>query len=146
MQQPPASSPIPGSRIADYRNSTPRLVRLYGLGDRGARVAREIGRDAGANVVVRSGSRPVGWREIAGDTPEPKINMVVIVCGEGDQSLFRADDHKPDSLVTFVVLQETGNAPVGGDEDFALVRNQSDLFVTTSDADYVSDLIDNLAS
>ena len=52
----------------------------------------------------------------------------------------------PNSLVTFVVLQKVSNALVAGHASFARVRNQSDLFVTTSDADYVSDLIDNLAS
>lgn len=145
MQQQIPSS-IPGSRIADYRNSKPRGVRLYGLGDRGARVVSEIGRDVGPNVMVRSGSQPVGWHEIAGGLSDANTNIVVIVCGEGDQSLFRAGDSKPDSLVTFVVLQKVSNALVAGDENFALARNQSDLFVTTSDAEYVSDLVDNLAS
>ena len=145
MQQQ-ITPPIPGNRIADYRNSKPRFVRLYGLGDRGASLARAIAREAGPNVAIKSGSQPVGWHEIAGDMPDPNTNMVVIVCGEGDQVLFKADGNKPDSLVTFVVLQKISNALVAGDENFARVRNQSDLFVTTSDADYVSDLIDNLAS
>ncbi len=145
MQQQIAP-PIPGGRIADYRNSQPRFVRLYGLGDRGASLAHAIAREAGPNVAIRSGSEPVGWHEIAGEMPDPNTNMVVIVCGEGDQALFKADGNKPDSLVTFVVLQKVSNALVAGDENFARVRNQSDLFVTTSDADYVSDLIGNLAS
>jgi len=143
---PQFNAPIPGGRIDDYRNSKPRFIRLYGLGDRGAKIARDIGRQAGPNVAVKSGSQPVGWHEIAGDMPDPNTNMVVIVCGEGDQVLFKADEDKPDSLVTFVVLQKVSNALVVGDENFARARNQSDLFVTTSDADYVSDLIDNLAS
>jgi hypothetical protein len=141
-----SASPIPGGRIGDYRNSKQRFVRLYGLGPRGASVASDIGRAAGPNVAVKSGTQPAGWREIAGDMPDPKTNMVVIVCGEGDQALFKADDNKPDSLVTFVVLQKVSNALIAGDENFARARNQCDLFVTTSDTDYVSDLIDNLAS
>ena len=87
MQQQ-MTPPIPGNRIADYRNSKPRFVRLYGLGDRGASLARAIAREAGPNVAIKSGSQPVGWHEIAGDMPDPKTNMVVIVCGEGDQALF----------------------------------------------------------
>ncbi len=145
MQQPIASS-IPGGRIDGYRNSRPRSVRLYGLGQRGMEIARHIGRQAGANVAVKSGSDRVGWHEIAGDMPDPDTNMVIIVCGDGDQALFDADEHKPDSLVTFVLLQKTSNALVVGDENFARARSRSDLFVTTSDADYVVDLIENLAS
>src|SRR4029077_12400649 len=77
MQQQ-MTPPIPGNRIADYRNSKPRFVRLYGLGDRGASLARAIAREAGPNVAIKSGSQPVGWHEIAGDMPDPKTNMVVI--------------------------------------------------------------------
>ena len=109
MQQQIAP-PIPGGRIADYRNSKPRFVRLYGLGDRGASLAHAIAREAGPNVAIKSGSQPVGWHEIAGEMPDPNTNMVVIVCGEGDQALFKADGNKPDSLVTFVVLQKVSNA------------------------------------
>ena len=72
--------------------------------------------------------------------------MVVIVCGEGDQVLFNADQDKPKSLVTFVLLQKISNALVVADENFAKARNRCDLFVTTSDADYVGDLISNLVS
>ena len=51
---------------------------------------------SGPNVAIRSGSQPVGWHEIAGDMPDPNTNMVVIVCGEGDQALFKADGNKPE--------------------------------------------------
>jgi hypothetical protein len=143
MQQ---QSAVPGVRISDYRNSTPRAVRLYGLGEKGAAIVRDIGRNAGANVAVGSGNRSVGWPDIAGDGAGSGVNMIVIVCGEGDQILFNGDDNKPDSLVTFVVLQKTSNALVATDEKFARARNRCDLFVTTSDTDYVGELIDNLAS
>jgi hypothetical protein len=143
MQLPNA---VPGVRISDYRNSTPRAVRLYGLGEQGARIVRDISRNAGANVAVGSGNRSVGWPDIAEDGADRGVNMIVIVCGEGDQILFNGDDNKPDSLVTFVVLQKTSNALVATDEKFARARNRCDLFVTTSDTDYVGELIDNLAS
>jgi hypothetical protein len=144
MQQP--SVAVPGARISDYRNSEPRAVRLYGLGERGATIVRDIGRNTGANVAVGSGNRSVGWSDIAGGADDAGVNLIVIVCGEGDQILFDGDDDKPDSLVTFVVLQKTSNALVVTDEKFARARNRCDLFVTTSDTDYVGELIDNLAS
>jgi hypothetical protein len=145
MQQSPTSS-VPGNRIARYRNSQPRFVRVYGLGEYGGQIARHIGGWAGPNVAVRSGNQAVGWPEIAGDEADPETNMIVVVCEEGDHVLFNADHNKPKSLVTFILLQKVSNALVVADENFAKARNRCDLFVTTSDADYVSDLINNLAS
>ena len=70
--------------------------------------------------------------------------MIVIVCAEGDEGLFRPEQGKPDMLVTFVLL--TVNRLAAGDQRLAKARGFADLFVTTSDVDYVSELIDNLAS
>ncbi len=78
--------------------------------------------------------------------PAPATNMIVIVCAEGDERLFRPEHGKPDMLVTFVMLQSIGDPRAAGEQRVANARGFSDLFVTTSDADYVSDLIDNLAS
>ena len=145
MQLSPDTT-IPGSRIAGYRNSKPRSVRLYGLGEQGAKIVRNVGAQSGPNVAVGSGNHRAGWPEIAGSTTDPDVNMVVIVCGEGDHLLFNGDDNKPDLLVTFVLVQKISNALVVTDERFSRARNHCDLFVTTSDTDYVSDLIGNLAS
>jgi hypothetical protein len=98
------------------------------------------------NVEIVTNARPVGWDELADERPGERTNMLVIVCAEGDERLFRPERGKPDMLVTFVLLQSTGSMPAAGDERVANVRGFSDLFVTTSDADYVAELIDNLAS
>src|SRR5215467_13111891 len=95
--------PVPGRRIGDYRNSMPRLVRLFGLGAAGSRIAGDVLRQGRPNVAVGTGAGPVGWAEVVGATPERDTNMIVIVCAEGDQALFQADDDKPASLVTFVL-------------------------------------------
>jgi hypothetical protein len=144
-QQSPNSS-APGGRIVRYRNSEPRSVRLFGLGEKGAKIVGEIGAQSRPNVAVLSSSKRAGWPEIAGDKSGAETNMVVIVCGEGDQILFDGDENKPGPLVTFVLLQDTSNALIVTNEKFSRARNRCDLFVTTSDADYVSDLIGNLAS
>ena len=142
----PETAPIPGGRIAGYRNSSPRLIRLLGLGEHGSRIAREVATRGFPNVEVETNARPVGWDDIAKERPGQRTNMVVIVCGEGDEGLFSPSRGKPDMLVTFVVLKETGAAPATDDPRLAQMRGLSDLFVTTSDSDYVVDLIDNLAS
>jgi hypothetical protein len=137
---------IPGGRIGHYRNSSPRLIRLLGLGDAGAKVARAVSKRGLPNVEVMTNAKPVGWDELAEERPGERTNMLVIVCAEGDERLFRPERGKPDMLVTFVLLQDTGRMQSAGDDRLANARGFSDLFVTTSDADYVAELIDNLAS
>jgi hypothetical protein len=146
MQPAPDLATIPGRRIGHYRNSARRVIKLYGLGQTGATIAQAIGARGLPNVEVRTGSRAAGWDEIAGREPDPATNMVVIVCGEGDEGLFRPERTRPPSLVTFVLLQRQGNLLVVREECVSRARGSADLFVTTSDRDYVADLIDNLAS
>ena len=137
-----AAPDIPGRRIDDYRNSSPRLIRLLGLGTEGGEVVARLRRRP--NVTVVTNTRPVGWNEVTDDSARP--NMVVIVCAEGDEALFRPEQGKPDMLVTFVLLQSDETPLAPGDQRLAQARRYSDLFVTTLDADYVAELIDNLAS
>jgi hypothetical protein len=146
MQPAADLAAIPGRRIGHYRNSARRRIKVYGLGRTGASVAQAVGARGLPNVEVRSGSSAVGWDEIAGAQPDPATNMVVIVCGEGDEELFRPERGRPSSLVTFVLLQRQGNLLVVRQDSVAQARSAADLFVTTSDRDYVADLIDNLAS
>ncbi len=137
---------IPGARIDHYRNSSPRLIRLLGLGEKGGKVARIVAKRGLPNVEVLTDAKPVGWKEVANDRAGARTNMVVIVCAEGDERLFRPEQGKPDMLVTFVLLQSIGDLRAAGEQRVANARGFSDLFVTTSDIDYVSELIDNLAS
>ena len=146
MSSAPAAAAIPGGRIGNYRNSSPRLIRLLALGDVGGKVVRIVAERGLANVDVLTDSGPIGWTELAKGRPGTHTNMIVIVCAEGDERLFRPEQGKPDMLITFVLLQRSGNLHAVGEQGLAKARGVSDLFVTTSDADYVSELIDNLAS
>ena len=140
-----AAAAIPGSRIAGYRNSSPRSIRLLGLGDSGCKVVRSVAKRGLPNVDIMTDAKPVGWNDVAGEHPAVRTNMVVIVCAEGDERLFRPSG-KPDMLVTVVLLQGDDGAGIADERRLATARGFSDLFVTTSDPDYVSELIDNLAS
>src|ERR1700724_1511177 len=91
MGTAPDLTTIPGRRIGGYRNSARRFIKLYGLGETGASVAQAVGRRGLPNVEVRTGTGAAGWREIAGGAPDRDTNMVVIVCGEGDEELFRPE-------------------------------------------------------
>ena len=145
MEPAPNLAAIPGRRIGHYRNSSRRSIKLYGLGKTGASVAQSVGARGLPNVEIRTGERAASWAEIAG-AHDPATNMVVIVCGEGDEGLFRPERDRPGSLVTFVLLQREGDLLVVRKESLVGARGAADLFVTTSDRDYVADLIDNLAS
>jgi hypothetical protein len=142
----PAGPAIPGARIAGYRNSSPRRIRLLGLGEYGSQVAREVAACGFTNVEVITEARPLGWEEIAEKRASERANMIIVVCGEGDERLFSPAQGRPEMLVTFVVVTENADAPLGDDRPLAKIRGQSDLFVTTSDKDYVRELVDNLAS
>lgn len=146
MEFLPGAAAIPGSRIAGYRNSSPRSIRLLGLGEDGSRIARKVATRGLPNVEVLTNVRPVGWDDIAKQRPGERTNMIVIVCGEGDERLFNPVQGKPDMLITFVMVKQSGHIPATDDRRVANMRGLSDLFVTTSDSDYVGDLIDNLAS
>lgn len=142
----PLSVALPGARIGGYRNSLPRRIRLMGLGAEGSRIARSVAGRGWRNVEVVTRARPVGWDEIAPQPESERINMVVLVCGEGDERLFDPVAGKPGMLVTFVVVTEGGVPSMPDGPRAARMRGLADLFVTTSDSDYVGDLIENLAS
>jgi hypothetical protein len=146
MNSPAPAAVIPGYRIEGYRNSAPRLIRLVGLGEAGSKIARIVAERALPNVEVMTKAMPVGWADVASARSGAYANMIVIVCAEGDQQLFCPERGRPGMLVTFVLLRNNGSPDAVLDPQVATPRSSSDLFVTTSDADYVSDLIDNLAS
>ena len=146
MNSPAPAAIVPGSRVAGYRNSSPRLIRLLGLGDAGGGVVGKVAERGLANVEVMTNARPVDWDDVATERHGAPVNMIVIVCAQGDERLFCPERGKPDMLVTFVLLQSNGSLDAAVDRRVANARSFSDLFVTTSDPDYVSDLIDNLAS
>lgn len=136
---------IPGGRIEGYRNSSPRRVCLLGLGDVGGKVARAVAERGLSNVAVVTSVNPVGWDDLVTERAEARANLIIIVCTEGDEGLFRPEQGKPDMLVTFVLLRNDMLPDTSADKPGANVRRFSDLFVTTTDPDYVSELIENLA-
>jgi hypothetical protein len=135
-----------GARIDHYRNSSPRLIKLLGVGDQGGKIVRMVAKRNRPNVEVFANEKPVGWKDLTQDRSGERTNMIVIVCAEGDERLFRPEQGKPDMLVTFVVLHSHGNGYSATNRRAANAREFADLFVTTSDIDYVAELIDNLAS
>jgi hypothetical protein len=135
-----------GARIDHYRNSSPRLIKLLGVGDQGGKIARTVAKLNRPNVEVFTNEKPVGWKVLTQGRSGERANMIVIVCAEGDERLFRPEQGKPDMLVTFVVLHNHRSDYSATNKRAANAREFADLFVTTSDIDYVAELVDNLAS
>ena len=144
---PTASTAIPGMRISNYRNSAPRAIRLIGLGAEACELASQIRQRGLPNVAIMACDAVIDWPDIVEETMGGDLNMIVIVSAEGDVRLFRPVAGRPDVLVTFVLLQRKGNLLEPELEpNLEQARAFADLFVTTTDSDYVSELIDNLAS
>lgn len=148
MQPATPATVIPGTRISNYRNSAPRAIALVGLGATASELVDRLARRGLPNVATATATRAIDWNHAVGDAAGRRPDMIVIVCGSGDAELFRPGPHRPTILVTFVLLQ-CGNEALRQDTfspDAARARTHCDLFVTTSDPDYVAELIDNLAS
>jgi hypothetical protein len=149
---PTTGSPaIPGMRIPNYRNSARRAIRLIGLGAAASELVGRIAQRGLPNVAIMTHAAAIDWRAVAGDATDRDLNLIVIVCHESDARLFRPVGDRPAVLVTFVLLQSKGDLlargePRHGFAHLERARAFSDLFVSTSDADYVSELIGNLAS
>jgi hypothetical protein len=140
-----AAPAIPGARISNYRNSTPCNIRLVGLGAAGTEAVRGIARLGMSNVAITTRNTTFDWQQVAPVGAD--LNLLVIVCAEGDEHLFEPAANRTEMPVTFVLLQEKpGRTAAVLDGKLPRARAGVDLFVTTSDADYVCELIANLAS
>lgn len=139
-------SAIPGQRISDYRNSTPRTITLVGLGATAAGLVGAVDQHGMPNVAPVGISGPLVWSEIAGVQPEPNLDIIVIVCAECDAGLLPTAGRRPDVPVTLVLLTMRDRPATMKKGDFERARRCADLFVTTSDPDDVSELVANLAS
>ena len=83
---------------------------MVGLGAVAGTVVREVARRGLPNVAITNADAPVGWQDILGP-PRGDLDMIVIVCGEEDERLFRPDAARPKVLVTFVLLEQGPSRP-----------------------------------
>lgn len=137
----------PGLRIDDYRNSSPRYIKVLGIGKRaGAIIARhnELHRD---NVLTQGELDPAGLRPM--DEPVNGItpNAVVVIYETGDEVRFPFLAERTASMLSMVVLETEGTTATGiENKRLREIRAVADLYVTTSDPEFVAELIGNLAS
>lgn len=138
---------LPGQRIDDYSNSTPRYVKVLGIGDKARGIVASFTDAHRGNVLVTGNlmlKRPVAMDEpVDGLRP----NAVVVVYQKGDEVKFPFLTDRTASMLSFIVIEADDDDPdAEARRTLREIQAVADLYVTTSDGDFVAELIDNLAA
>ena len=136
----------PGRRIEEYRNSSPRYVKVLAIGDGAEMIVATVNRGR-ENILTTGRLETDRIREMDEPINGLRPNAVVIVYQRGDEVRFPFKTERTASMLSVVVLEEAGSG-TGAESDATLraIRKIADLFVTTSDAEFVNELVDNLGS
>ena len=135
----------PGKRIDGYRNSEPRIVKVIGVGSAAGKAVERYNRARYGNVLapihVDAGS-PVRIDQ-AVDGVQPNA-IVLVLHGTFNHFPF-VIERTAATLSVILVEPENGTeeTPQGA---LPQVRAVADLFISTSDLDFVHELVENLAS
>jgi len=137
----------PGRRIDDYRNSMPRYVKVLGVGD-SARNFIETFNEAHRDNVITSGQlNPMGLMPMDEPVDGIRPNAVIVIYERGEDVKFPFLTDRTASMLSFVVLETGGRTPDAAEHRrLRQIQAVADLYVTTSDTDFVTELVDNLAS
>ena len=137
----------PGTRIQGYRNSAPRFVKVVAMGPEAEAALAALNRRERDNILM-SGRVDAG-APLPMDAPVDgvKPHAVIIVHQQGESAAFPFLVERTASMLSLVVLETTG--PLNEQNEnptMRRIRALADLFVTTSDREFVKELVDNLAS
>lgn len=135
----------PGRRIEGYRNSRPRIVKVLGVGDSASAVVRRYGRSRGANVLAPATGDPDRPESLDARVDGLAPHAVVLVLQGQPERLPFVIERTAAMLSVVLIEPETGRTDHGAGI-LPSVRAVADLFVSTSDPDFVDDLVANLAS
>lgn len=138
---------LPGQRIDDYRNSVPRYVKVLGIGDTARDIVASFTDARRGNVLTTGMLAPKA--PMAMDEPVDGLrpNAVVVVYQKGEEVTFPFLTDRTASMLSFVVLESGDDEPEPeARRKLREIQAVADLFVTTSDRDFVAELVDNLAA
>jgi hypothetical protein len=141
-----AASTRRGQRLQSYRNSVPREVKLIGVGQGGLEIVKRIAQARLPNVMPVALSDGAQLAPLDAPVAGRRPNIIVLVYRSGDPVVIPAIIERPAPLVSFVLLEPPCQASQGKSETVRWLRAIADVFVTTSDDDFVLDLVGNLAS
>jgi hypothetical protein len=137
----------PGQRIDDYRNSSPRFVKVLGVGENARSIIERYNELHRENVITSGAINPTRLEPM--DEPVNGIspNAVIVVYQKGERAAFPFLTDRTSSMLSLIVLETPdGEANDESDRKVRQIQKVADLYVTTSDTDFVSELVDNLAS
>jgi hypothetical protein len=136
----------PGRRIQDYRNSSPRYIKVLAVGDNAREVIDMVNAEGRENVLTTGPLDPQGLQPMDEPVLGIKPHAVVVVHQQGDQDKFPFLIERTASMLSFVVLENDGMLRERDEnKKVRAIRAIADLFVTTSDPAFVKELVENLA-
>lgn len=137
----------PGKRIEGYKNSSPRFIKVLGVGENVKDVIADINADERENVLITGSLDPHGLQPMDEPVQGIKPHAVIVVHEQGDQDKFPFLIERTASMLSFVILETKGVLHEQAEsKKVRSIRAIADLFVTTSDRGFVKELVNNLAS
>ena len=144
-----------------YANSSPRRIKIIGLGDQGERIAQAIGQRGLIDVDVIN---PGG---VAPDLPETMVrdiadsardlhrqlqeaNMIFMIAFSRENVDFAPVvsrvAHELGKLVTGILIEPQGGEPSGGAATLDVMRACADMLVIGSDESYLDEMLNALGA
>lgn len=136
----------PGARVGGYRNSQPRAVKLMGLGDTARTLAEDVAADLRGRVLL--GAPPSAAEPL--DAPVGGVRpgaLVLVMHALEPAADLPAVIERTAATLSVVLIEPRGTVPVARVQSAAQrLRAVADMFASTSDPDFVRDLVANLSS
>jgi hypothetical protein len=137
----------PGRRIEGYRNSSPRYVKVLGVGESARAIVEGFNADNRDNILTSGPLNPMQLQPMDEPVDGIRPNAVVVVYARGEPVKFPFLTDRTASMLSFIVLEGTEErADPEVSRKVREIQAVADLYVTTSDKDFVSELVTNLAS
>jgi hypothetical protein len=138
---------LPGDRITGYRNSTPLFVKLLGIGGSAKALVERFNEEHRDNILMSGPLNPMELRPLDEPVNGIKPNAVIVVYEKGEDVKFPFLTDRTASMLSFIVV-EPNDSSVEGENNKKMrdLRAVADLYVTTSDREFVAELVNNLAS
>ena len=99
---------LPGGRIDDYRNSTPRFVKVLGVGESARAIVDHINATHAENVLTTGQLDPNELLPIDEPVEGVKPNAVIVVYQRGEAAPFPFLIERTAAMLSFIVLETNG--------------------------------------
>jgi len=136
----------PGARVQNYRNSQPRSVKLVGVGETARTLAEDVAAEMGSRVILGPAPSAAEPLDASVDGVRPGALVLVLHALESTADLPPVVERTAATL-SVVLIEPKGTTPGAKVQSTAdRVRAVADMFASTSDPDFVRELVANLSS